>query len=260
MDIQYHLSPAELIELFEPVFGTSTIIGFPEKELTEAEERLEIKIPAVYRNYLLKYGKCSLNYTQNYLYAPKKLELTYHQNRAYRDSDYDPDDPEWAVDRWFMDDEWKTIINPFGTVFQHPEEEWGQFVKNYLMIWNENQGIWEAGICVDDFGKEDMPVYFPDNFYQYHWKLAYPSIQSFLTWMIYESIECRNTNLLQNQDEIQTYFDTEQIDPVKLMPNPPVFSDEHLSTFYIPAKNIVGFYFHGYSNASNILCIYDLSS
>lgn len=256
MRIQYHLSPIELIEIFEPKLP---IEGCSEEEIKEAEERLHIRIPAVYREYMLKCGKCSLNQDPNYMYTPKKLYLTYDENREYRDSDYDPDDPDWAVDGWFINGEHKTMINPFGVVFQHPEEEWGQFVKNYLMIWLENQGVWEAGICVDDFDKEYIPVSFPVDSYGYKWQEVYPSIQSFLSWMIYNSIECLESQLLSDETKIQEFFDEKQIDINKLTPNPPPFADENLSTFLLPDENIAGFYLHDLSDEPSSLHIFDIS-
>lgn len=257
--IQYHLTPIELIEVLEPAFGKAVITGFSEEEVKKAEEKLQIKIPAVYREYLLRCGKCSLNFSQDYLYYPEKLELSYDRNREYREDDYDPEDPDWAVDQWTIYGEKKTIINPFGEVFQHPEEEWGQFVKNYLMIWNENQGVWEAGICVDDFEQEDIPVYFPDNLYAYDWKLAFPSIQSFLSWELFDAIDGRESQRLANSKEIQAFFDTEQIELEKLVSKPPKFSDEHLSTFLLPEKNKVGFYFYGYEGYPEQLYIFDVA-
>ena len=103
MEIQYHLTPGALLELLEPAYGHG-IAGFPLEEVEAAEARLSLRLPAAYRTFLLRYGRCSLNTARNRLCPPEELRLIYDWYRAHREDDgYNPEDPSWAVGQRFAD-------------------------------------------------------------------------------------------------------------------------------------------------------------
>ncbi|MCI8808792.1 MAG: SMI1/KNR4 family protein [Oscillibacter sp.] len=258
MKIQYNLLPGELLEHFEPVYG-KMVEGFSETELADAEERLGIRIPASYRSFLLQYGKCSLNSIQNYLIAPDSLQLAYDCYRETRDEDYDPDDPEWAVDKWWSEGQgWVETVNPLAELFQHPEDEWNRFVKDHLIIWHENQGCWIAGIRTEDFEKETIPVYIPDELYSYTWEMEFPSLEEFLTRMIFAAIEYKNPQIITGNTDIQDFFDTNQIDRELLCPPEKSSPSGHCRSFYLPEKHLAGFFLYDVRGENDTLSIYQL--
>lgn len=257
MKIQYNLLPGELLERFEPVYGKG-IEGFSEEELAAGEVELGVRLPARYRDFLRKYGKCSLNSVQNYLIAPSDMRLLYDHYREERDEDFDPDDPEWAIDKWFNGTDWVETVNPLAELFRRPEEEWNRFVKDHLIIWQENQGCWIAGIRVEDFEKDIIPVYIPDELYNYIWEMEFPSLEEFLTRMIFAAIEYNDPQVFTESAEIQNVFSKYQIDRKALCPQEPHSASGHCRSFYLPEERLAGFFLHNVRGEPDTLYIYRL--
>ncbi len=257
MEIQYNLPPGELLSLLEPVYGEG-IVGFSEEELEQAEARLGLRLPASYREFLRQYGKCALNSRQNYLIEPSDLQRVYDHYREMRDEDYDPDDPEWAVDRWFNGTGWDETINPLAELFRHPEEEWDRFVKDHLIIWDENQGCWIAGIRVEDFEKDTIPVYIPDELYSYIWEMEFPSLEEFLTRMIFAAVEYNNSRILTETPDIENFFKEKEIDRNTLCPPEPHSPSGHCRSFYLPETRELGFFLYDVNGEPNSLFLYAL--
>lgn len=257
MEIQYHLSPGELLAFLEPVYG-GCVAGFSEEELSAAEEELGVRLPAAYRDFLRGYGKCSLNSVQNYLIDPSNLQRIYDHYREERDEDYDPDDPEWGVDRWFNGTDWDETINPLAELFQHPESEWGRFVKDHLIIWHENQGCWIAGIRVEDFEKDTIPVYIPDELYTYAWEMEFPSLEEFLTRMIFDAVAYNAPRVLSESSDIQNFFSEHQIDRKTLCPPEACSPSGHCRSFFLPEKRLLGFFLYDVNGEPDALYLYAL--
>lgn len=258
MKVQYNLRPGELLEQLEPAYGNG-VNGFSEEELSAAEKTLGVQFPASYRDFLCKYGKCSLNSVQNILIPPESMRLAYDYYREEREEEYDPDDPEWAIDRWWSESAgWVETVNPLAELFQHPEEEWGRFVKDHLIIWEENQGCWIAGIRVEDFEKETIPVYIPDELYTYHWEMEFPSLEEFLTRMIFAAVQFQNTQVFADTASIQNFFHENNIDSKILCPPEPSSASGHCRSFYLPEKRLMGFFLYNVNGETDAVYIYQL--
>ncbi len=109
--------------------------------------------------------------------------------------------------------------NAYFTLRQLPEAEWGTVTDNYLLIWAENQGVWNAGYLIKDLqdGAADPPVYMSteDDFVTF--KRCADNTEVFLKGMLaeaaygYHSKE-RYTKL----PEIEKALEKRGIDPERL--------------------------------------------
>lgn len=130
--------------------------GFPEGGIQEAETRLGVKLPPVYRDYLKTYGRDEINYHFNQLQYPGETCTTYEILKDELE-DWGPEFQE-AMDQ-DRADEYET--NPYFQLWRLPPERWGEVTDNYVLIWFENQGRWSAGYRFKDLldGLSDPPVY-----------------------------------------------------------------------------------------------------
>ena len=51
--------------------------GFSEAEICKAEERIGVKLPQEYRDYLKHYGKDAINQEMHSLQPPEEIETSY---------------------------------------------------------------------------------------------------------------------------------------------------------------------------------------
>lgn len=122
--------------------------GFAEEEIQAAEVRLGVKLPEVYRDYLKQYGREEMNNAFNQIFAPDEIFTSYEQlaEDVAHFAKPDEDDEYWKLS-------------------QLPQEEWHTVTDNYVLIWCENQGVWNAGYLLSDLqkGVENPPIYLSDN-------------------------------------------------------------------------------------------------
>lgn len=128
--------------------------GFSDVEIQEAEARLGVALPPVYRDFLRTYGRDSINYHFNQLQEPAELSLSYlliEDELKEREQDF----------RDTVRGEAPDSSDPYFKLWQMSRERWGEETDCYLLIWYENQGVWSAGYRVQDLldGNPDPPVY-----------------------------------------------------------------------------------------------------
>ncbi len=182
----YQISPIELVQWAEPLFGfgEGKATGFSEKKIAAYEAAAGIRLPAALREYYLACGKASLNCALHEIFVPDKKAKLFEKRLtfSYDHIDYDletfskpgeEDYPELAKIRAL------------------PRERWGEVTGNYLLFWCENQGCWYAGIKAEDLTKPNPAVYYNDQDDVYSWAPFSDSIQSFLLDIMLLNLEPR---------------------------------------------------------------------
>ena len=96
-------------------------------------------------------------------------------------------------------------------------DQWETITQNYVLIWCENQGVWNAGFLLQDLldGKENPPIYLgiDDDIIEFE-KLA-DNIEQFLLTMILEATEY-NMDSYTEKEEIASVLSDATIDITKL--------------------------------------------
>lgn len=152
MEVKYKVDIKKTMNLYQ-----STHKGFSEKEIAEAEKRIGAKLPDNYRFYLKQYGLDSINQAFHGLRAPIDIWTTYQIIKQDLEEEWQ-EEFEDAV-KSGTQDEYKN--NEYFTLWKLPVEEWHKVTDNYVLLWTENQGIWNAGYRLADLksGNPDPLVY-----------------------------------------------------------------------------------------------------
>lgn len=165
--------------------------GFSLEEILEAEKRIGVKLPKVYRNYLKIYGKDAVNTKYNNIIPPCDIDTSYNH------IDYDLADWEDEFKEAKKNNkEEKYADNEYYSLWCLPQEQWKQITDNYLLIWYENQGVWFAGYKLSDLseGMEDPPVYITTNDDMVSFKKCCDNTEDFLK-MMFEEAEAESKDL-----------------------------------------------------------------
>lgn len=163
--------------------------GFSKDEIVALESKYSIKIPEILKDYYLKYAKHKINYVNNYIFEPAKVQTLHHLLEMIHE-----EDPEDFVD-----------------TYEKSLEEM-KAAGNYLIFYCENQGVWQAGIDMNSLSEEDPKVYY-DNLGIDNWSFMSNSVSSFLLSMLWE-------NLLGSHLRYEHYRnDTKKIKSVALSNN-----------------------------------------
>lgn len=158
MALQYGLSIPELMDFF----CEGEHEGFTEQEIKQAEENVGVSLPTVYREFLKAYGKDEINsYFNNLFCPPDEIFTTYQAIEEELEEDWKPEFQE-AVEKGSEDE---YADNEYFTMWQLPRERWNEVAENYVLIWCENQGVWNAGYLLKDLleGQPDPQVYMSIN-------------------------------------------------------------------------------------------------
>ncbi len=131
--------------------------GFTKEAVLAAEQRLGVQLPQIYREYLMKYGLDKINYEYNFILEPETIATTYEIIQESLDDEWQEEFEE-AVQEGRQEE---YADNEYFTLWQIPESEWHTVTDNYVIVWTENQGVWNAGYLLRDLqqGKTDPPVY-----------------------------------------------------------------------------------------------------
>jgi len=188
--------------------------GFPEGGIQGAETRLGMSLPPVYRKFLKTYGLDDINYHFNHLDYPGNIFTTYEiledelRDRASEFSEY-TDDPYYKL--WTL-----------------PKDRWNEITDNYLIIWDENQGVWSAGYRVRDLldGNPDPPVYVSVNDDYITYQKCADNTEDFLREMLRQAAYgWHDGQRFTKEDEIQAALSAASIDPIRFRkPNHAVFA------------------------------------
>lgn len=188
----YNLLPTEILDRLYNYNHK----GCTETEMVEAEQRLGTKVPEYLRNYYLKYSDLSLSKCLNFIADIQYLNFTYN---------YLEDEKE----------EWEET-------FEETIDEIKARVDNYLTFWNENQGVWNAGILADDIEKENPPIWMTTNDSMFDtWAVASNSFNSFILSMLWDnSTNCDDFDFKKscNEHEILEVIKANNIDIAQLTP------------------------------------------
>ena len=145
---RYQISPIELVQWAEPLFGfgEGKARGFSEKTISSYEAAAGIRLPAALREYYLACGKASLNCALYEIFVPDIKAKLFEKRLTFS---YD-----------HIDEDLETFSKPGEEDYEElaklralPRERWGEVTGNYLLFWCENQGCWYAGIKAEDLPK-----------------------------------------------------------------------------------------------------------
>ncbi len=159
--------------------------GFSEEEIQEAEQYIGAALPDVYRRFLLTYGKDPVNTVMHTINEPDEICTTYQVIKEDLEGEWAPEFEE-AVENGEQE---AYSDNEYFSLWQLPVEQWNTITENYVLIWCENQGVWNVGYLLQDLldGKTDPPVYIStnDDFITFE-KLA-DDMEHFMLEMLFEA-------------------------------------------------------------------------
>lgn len=131
--------------------------GFSEQEIQAAEQNAGASFPQSYCSFLLSYGKDAINTRYNQINNPPEEIFTSYQAIEETLEDW-KEEFEEALKNGCQQD---YAENGYLKLWQLPVEAWNTVTENYLLIWAENQGVWNAGYLLQELidGNPDPPVY-----------------------------------------------------------------------------------------------------
>ncbi len=184
---RYQISPIELVQWAEPLFGEEgeAAKGFSEDLVSAYEASAGFKLPAALRGFLLACGRASLNDMLHPMHIPDKDAKPFGGNLTFS-HDY------IEGDMLGFREHNETGSEEEERLWALPGERWEERLDNYLLFWHENQGCWYAGIRKQDLGQPDPVVYFNDQDTMYHWVPLAGSVSSFVLSIIIEVLECES--------------------------------------------------------------------
>ena len=199
---RYQISPIELVQWAEPLFGfgEGKATGFSEKTIAAYETAAGIRLPAALRDYYRACGKASLNCALHEIFIPDKKAKRFQKRLTFS---YD-----------HIDEDLETFSYPeLAKIRALPREKWGEVTGNYLLFWCENQGCWYAGIKAEDLTQPNPAVYYNDQDDIYSWAPFSNSIQSFLLDIMLLNLEPRaQPDEIEDPVEIQKVLSAGGVD------------------------------------------------
>ncbi len=215
MDLQYGLSISEIMDFF----CEEEHAGFTEQEIKQAEENVGASLPSVYREFLKAYGKDEINSFFNQLFSPPNDIFTTYQAIEEELEDWEPEFQE-AVENGSEDE---YADNEYFTMWQLPKERWNEVTENYVLIWCENQGVWNAGYLLKDLleGQPDPQVHMSinDDFITF---AKVGNTEQFLMEMLREAAygyHVEDLHICRESSEINKMLAENQIDMERLYPD-----------------------------------------
>lgn len=207
---QYNLNPYTLLR---KLYNNNTE-GFSEEEISEAEKRLNIKLPKLLREYYLYYGKLSINNSLHRIFSPDELDFSHN----------------------YLMEEVKD--NEIETTMKDLEQ-----TKNYLLFWIENQGCWYQGIDIEDIKDDNPRIYITTNDDLFEWAPYSNSFYSHILSMIDEQLQDSDLEYKDvSKEEIPLILKQNEIDIKKLIPAINPHGSVHVVTCWYAEKKKL-FYF-----------------
>ena len=205
---RYQISPIELIQWAEPLFGfgEGKATGFSEKTVASYEAAAGIRLPATLREYYLTCGNASLNHALHDIFIPNKDAKPFEKRLTFS---YD-----YIVgDLSYFRKTGKGDYEELARLRALPRERWGEITGNYLLFWCENQGCWYAGIKAEELDQSNPVVYYNDQDDMYSWAPFADSVSSFLLGIVLENLEEEaNPDEIDSLAEIQTVLSKGGVD------------------------------------------------
>lgn len=238
MEKKYNLSVDELIAFLcgsEPA-------GFSEDELRETEARIGAALPLSMRNYLLKCGRDRVSDIFNHLYLPEEISTTY---QFLREELEDRAEEYEAVKRENRQKEYDE--DGYFQLYCLEEPQWPSITENYVLLWYENQGVWNGGYLLSDLQKgiKEPPVYVSTNDDFLSFAALYRGGEEFLEEMLREAAWELNDEHIQKAEEVKYRASEAGID-LAVMRQPRGLTEGNLlygGTCLDVEKNVLYFYF-----------------
>lgn len=224
MERKYNLNLDELMDFF-----ASRHKGCSEQEIEAAEQEIGAKLPDFYRQFLLKYGKDSVNTACQRIREANEICTSYQsiQERLEDDDDFAGDFKE-AVENGEQEE---YADDPYFQLWQLPIEKWNTITDNYVYISDENQCIWVAGYLLSDLqaGNPNPPVYISTEDDEITFAKSTENTEEFLFFVLSDNAlgECEGERYTKKQDieKILTEhkLDIEQLKVQHHMPSQKVY-------------------------------------
>lgn len=179
--MQYQVSISTLMDFF----CQGEHQGFSENDIQAAEKAIGVTLPTVYRDFLKTYGLDPINDRHNHINRPPEGIVTsyfYIQDTL----------EDWAEEfqkakEQSQQDRYKD--NEYFTLWQLPQEKWSAITDNYVLLWHENQGVWNAGYRLSDLqaGLSDPPLYVSTNDDDISFAKCADDLDTFLLSMLWDA-------------------------------------------------------------------------
>lgn len=238
--MQYQINIDRLMELL----CENPFIGFDVEEIELAEKNIGATLPKSYIHYLQSYGKHKINHEYNNINSPDEIQTSYYW--LHEIIDEQKEDFKKAQDESLKDD-------IYFKLWQLAEDKWSTLTDNYVLIWYENQGIWNAGFKLTDLkqGIENPPVYISTNDDFISFAKCTDNIEDFLTLMLLEaSYNCNKSYIVNDSIEIDKTLQLAKVDIKQLE------WKGKIAVFFDEEQNIL--YFYNKNNEIKELCIYKI--
>lgn len=179
--MQYQVSIPTLMDFF----CQGKHQGFSELDIQAAEETIGAALPTVYRDFLKTYGLDPINNRHNHINCPPKGIVTsysYIQDTLEDWAEEFQEAKEQGQENRYKD-------NGYFALWQLPQEKWSAITDNYVLLWCENQGVWNAGYRLSDLqaGLSDPPLYISTNDDYISFAKCADNLDAFLLSMLWDA-------------------------------------------------------------------------
>lgn len=234
MSKKYNLNIEEILQILQNNKRLSeAYTGFSEKELIETENRLGVKLPDIYRNYMMHYGKHNVNDIFNHICSPAEIQSNYVYLEEYLED--------------YVENKNSLPENKYDLLYRLPKNKWNEISEEYIIIWYENQGVWYAGYLKEDLKKgiDNPPVYISiDNFFDF--EKASANTENFLKEMLFFAAWESGFDSIEQEKNILSELEQANI-------NPDLLFQHNINTFFDSETN--QFYFYLSSNHFQVLLV-----
>lgn len=179
--MQYHVDLPALMDFF----CTGEHQGCSEEDIQTVESSIGVILPAPYRNFLKTYGLDPINNQYNHINLPTKEIVTSYSCIQCVLEDLKDDFQRAKV----MNQEERYKDNPYFALWQLPQEKWPTITENYVLLWYENQGVWNAGYRLSDLqaGLPNPPFYISTNDDDITFEKYADDMDTFLLYMLWDA-------------------------------------------------------------------------
>lgn len=207
MELKYGVGIDELMDFF-----SADHEGFSEQEINAAQQHIGVALPERYQHFLRRYGNDDINYICNEMNAPDEIWTSYQVIQDCLENVLKEDFEK--AERDGKQDEYAD--NPYFTLWHLPVEQWNTITENYVYIWHENQGVWNAGFLMSDLQAKNPnpPIYISIDDDDISFKKYTNTIEEFLFQMLIYAD--RYDELYESEQRIAQILSENGIDVAKL--------------------------------------------
>lgn len=179
--MQYQVNISKLMDFF----CQGEHQGFTEEDIQAAEKSIAATLPTVYRDFLKTYGLDPINNRHNHINCPPKgiaTSYSYVQDTLEDWAEEFQKAKEQGQEERYKD-------NSYFALWKLPQEKWSTITDNYVLLWYENQGVWNAGYRLSDLqaGLSDPPLYISTNDDYISFAKCADNLDAFLLSMLWDA-------------------------------------------------------------------------